>query len=92
MKATRREYVTREDILKMLTDQEINQISRAETVKSLADGDEYLDLEHLAQGVRRARGTDTPTGQLLPKKAVQSATWNRLLARLLPPGGAVARH
>ena len=47
-------YVTRDTILKLLSDDEVAKVSTAETASRLADGDEYLDLEHLDKGVRRA--------------------------------------
>ncbi len=45
MTDTRSEYITRESILKLLSDEEIARISTAETAKALAVGAEYVDLE-----------------------------------------------
>ncbi len=81
----RTEYVTRDSILKMLSDVENARMCMAETALGLSDGDEYLDLEHIARGVRRAGGTVSPMGAVLPRKAVNADTWNRILAQLAGP-------
>jgi hypothetical protein len=78
----RNEYVTRDGILKLLSDEEIASVSIAETAAQLYDGDEYLDLEHLDQGVRTAAGEDTPMGRVLPKKAVNETTWKKIISHL----------
>ena len=80
----RNEYVTRERILKLLSDGEAASVSNAETAVRLADGDEYLDLEQISQGVRRA-SAGTPPGNLLPKKSVHQNTWDKILAHLGEP-------
>ena len=84
----RAEYITREHVLKLLSDEENARVSMAETAASLADGDEYLDLEGLEQGVRRAHGTATPMGRVLPRKAVKEATWTKILSELQTRGAA----
>jgi hypothetical protein len=78
-------YVVRDAILKLLSDDEVARVSTAETAPRLANGDEYLDLEHLDQGVRRAGGTATPMGPVLPRNAVHPDTWSAILARLTAP-------
>ena len=78
-------YVTRDTILKLLSDEEVARVSTAETAPRLANGDEYLDLERLDQGVRRADGTAPPMGRVLPRKAVHADTWSRILAQLKAP-------
>ena len=78
-------YVTRDSILKLLSDDEVARVSTAETVARLPDGDEYLDLEHLDQGVRHAGGTGVPMGRVLPRKAVHADTWVKILAQLAAP-------
>ncbi len=87
----RTEYVTRDVILKLLSDDEVARVSSAETAARLSDGDEYLDLEHLDQGVRRAAGTAAPMGRVLPRKAVQEGTWTKILTQLKAPSIATAR-
>jgi hypothetical protein len=76
------EYVSRNNILKLLSDDEVARVSTAETVAHLSDGDEYLDLEQLDRGVQRAPGRVTPMGRVLPRKAVQEDTWRKILTRL----------
>ena len=78
-------YVTRDSILKVLSDDEVAKVSTAETAARLADGDEYLDLEQLDKGVRRAGGTATPMGRVLPRKAVHASTWSKILTQLAAP-------
>jgi hypothetical protein len=76
----RRQYLTRNGILNLLSDEEVAIVSRAETAAPLMDGDDYLDLNHLEHGVRRARGE--ATGRVLPQKAVPEATWTSLVDQL----------
>ena len=75
--AKRAEHVTRDAILKLLSDEEIAKVSTAE------EGAEYLDLEHLDQGVQRAQSSAKVTmGDVLPRSAVRDETWSKILARL----------
>ena len=80
--ATRNEYLTRDRILKLLSDQEVASVATAETAERLADGDEYLDLEQLQEGVQKAGSSATPMGRVLPKKAIHESTWAKLLKQL----------
>jgi hypothetical protein len=80
----RTEYVTRDSILKLLSDDEVAKVSTAET-RALLDGDEYLDLEQLDRGVQRAGGAVTPMGRVLPKNAVHANTWSKILTLLAAP-------
>lgn len=82
MTNTRSDYVTRESIMKLLSDEDIARVSTAETAVRLTNGDEYLDLEALDQGVRHADGTAAPMGRVLPRKAVHADTWNAILKHL----------
>ena len=79
------EYTTRDNTLKLLSDDEVARVSTAETAARLSDGDEYLDLEQLDHGVRRAQGTATPMGRVLPRKAVHVNTWSKILTQLTTP-------
>ena len=91
---TRTQYVTREKILMLLSDGEVARVSNMEAKAHLLDGEEYLDLEGLEQGVRSALGTTTaPMGRVLPRRAVHVGTWNKILEQLAvfhpaktPPG------
>jgi hypothetical protein len=75
--STRTELLTRETILKLLSDDEVSKVSTAEAAIHLADGEEYLDLERLEAGVLTAT-----MGTILPRKAVHAATWTRILQEL----------
>ena len=77
--------LTRHDILQLLSDAEVAAVSNAEKPGQLAEGDEYLDMEHTARGVRRAGATAAYIGNVLPRKAVQEATWTKILNRLQAP-------
>ena len=82
----RGKYLTRNDILKQLSDVEVTHVSTAETAAHLAEGDEYLDLEQLDHGVQIAcRAITSPMGHVLPKKAVPAATWQKLIALSTAP-------
>lgn len=83
--ANRTEYMTRHAVLKLLSDEEVARVSNVEGGLRLAEGDEYLDLEQLGQGVRRAEGTGTPMRRVLPRKAVNEETWRKILEELAPP-------
>lgn len=85
----RTEYLTRDSVLKLLSDEEVARVSTSETAARLADGDEYLDLEQLDKGVRRAFGT--PMGHVLPRKAVHQNTWSKILTQLAAAPAAPTR-
>ncbi|MGD0835557.1 MAG: hypothetical protein ABSB49_02810 [Polyangia bacterium] len=76
------ELVTRDSVLKLLSEEELAQVSTAESAPPLSDGEEYLDLEHLERGVRRAPEVVPPTALVLPRRSVQEKRWNRILAHL----------
>jgi hypothetical protein len=79
----RAEHVTREAVLKLLSDDEIARVSTAETAAGLTIGSEYLDLEHLDKGIHRASTTTkVAMGQILPRAAVHPETWAKVLAQL----------
>lgn len=81
--SSRAEHVTREAILARLSDEEIAKVSTAEAARELPAGSEYLDLEHLELGVRRASATvQISMGQILPRTAVHPETWTKILAQL----------
>jgi hypothetical protein len=84
MKADKRtEYITRDTILRLLSDNEVARVSTAETASRLAESDEYVDLEAPDEGVQRVRGNDgVPMGRVLPRKAVHEKTWQEIVALL----------
>ena len=75
-------YVTRDSIQKLLSHDELAKVSSAEDAKRLADGDEFIDLEHLDKGVQKAPVKSTPMGHVLPKKSVHADTWAKILKQL----------
>lgn len=76
------DYLTRERLLLLLSDDEVASVSSAETAQ-LANGDEFVDLERLGEGVQTAElSTITPGGRVLPRKAVQASTWSKILKEL----------
>jgi hypothetical protein len=87
---SRNDYLTRDSIMKLLSDAEVASVSTAETATGLADGDEYVDLKQLAQGVQRAKGHAESMGRVLPRKAVHENTWNKIITQLeaRPPAAA----
>jgi len=79
----RSQYLNRGGILKLLSDEEIARVSRADSAVRLQAGEEYLDLGDLEHGVRRALGAAMSMRHVLPRKAVDAETWSGILA-LLP--------
>lgn len=81
-------YVTRAEILELLSDSEVATVGTAETARRLAEGDEFLDLTALDRGVRKVDGDSisTPLGHVLPRKAVHADTWAKILAHLRAVG------
>jgi hypothetical protein len=73
------EYVIREEVMKLLSAEELSRVNTPETAADLREGQEYLDLEHTVQGVRRASWTSAPTGRVLPRDAVPASTWGKIL-------------
>ena len=81
--STRLELVTRETVLMLLTDAETAKVSTAEAATGLSDGAEYLDLEHIDQGIQRANTTTKLTmGHVVPRSAVSDFKWTKILAQL----------
>ena len=81
-KTAQAEFRARDRILEMLSDTEMAKVSSAETASSLDEGEEYLDLEHLEQGVKQADGSNSPMGHVLPRRAVREKTWSQILTQL----------
>jgi hypothetical protein len=75
-------YVTRESVLMLLSDDEVAAVATAETATRLPEGDEYLDMEQLGQGVQKSHNKKTPMGRMLPKKSIHQDTWNKILKQL----------
>lgn len=69
--------VTRDTILKLLTDEENAKVSTLEDNSEITG--EYIDLENLAEGVKSGGGG---TNNVLPKSAVSAETWKKIVAVL----------
>jgi hypothetical protein len=69
-------------VLALLSEDELASVNTGKMAMHLSDADEYLDLEQIELGVRRGPGPPRPICRLLPKKAVQEATWENILAWL----------
>ena len=81
--ANRASEVSRDAILKLLSDEETARVSTAEGASGLTEGAEYLDLEHLDRGVQRAKAATVVTmGHVLPRRAVREETWRKILTQL----------
>jgi hypothetical protein len=80
--AERAEYVTRDSILKMLSNDEVDRVTTSETKLRLESGEEYVDLAELELGVQRAKEARTAMGNVLPRSAVLEKTWTRIAAKL----------
>jgi hypothetical protein len=85
MKTNQAEYATRDAILKLLSDTELARVSNAETAAGLPAGEEYLDLEQLELGVRKAPVVPGGMGRVLSRNAVRKETWGKILKQLTMP-------
>jgi hypothetical protein len=84
----RKDYITREKVLKLLSDNEVGAVATAETAAHLTDGDEFIDLENFELGVQLAPQSRTPMGRVLPRKSVPSGTWGKIVAQLPAKAGS----
>jgi hypothetical protein len=66
----------------LLSDDEVASVSTAETTVHPLEGEEYVDLENLDQGVRRALNATPMMSHLLLKRSVHSDTWKKILEQL----------
>lgn len=81
-------YETREEIMKLLSDEEVTRVSATEAAAHLSDGDQYIDLENFDKGVLKAEGMNTPMGRVLSRNAVRKETWEAILAKLAAANAA----
>jgi len=78
------DLVTRDSILKLLTDDEVAKVSSAEAAAGLKNGVEYIDLAHLDRGVRTAGIMNQfNVGDVIPRDAVSDPTWQKIMAQLV---------
>ncbi len=75
------DYLTRDGIMRLLSDDEVSAVSTAQTAAHLDDGDEYVDLETLREGVHNGPTRPAVMGHVLPKKAVGDA-WLKIIVKL----------
>jgi hypothetical protein len=75
MSERQNDYRLRKDILDLLSDDEEARVSTAETAPHLEEGDEFIDLQELEEGVLVADGVKIHMGHVLPRKAVLADTW-----------------
>lgn len=79
----RTQLADRDTILKLLSDEENAKVSTAEAASGLTEGQEYLDLEQLDQGVQRAKASSKmDMGHIIPRSSVRDATWTKILSQL----------
>jgi hypothetical protein len=79
----RSELASREAVLKLLSDEETARVSMAETKTVLAEGSDYVDLEHLEKGVQCASAAvAVMMGGVIPRTTVSDQTWSKILAHL----------
>lgn len=76
----KKEAITREAILALLSDAEVAKVSRVEDAPRLIEGDEYVDLEHPGAGVHQVHVPSPRAAHALPRSAVSEATWARIVA------------
>lgn len=81
--STRDELSARNAIMMLLTDEENARVTTAEAGASLADGSEFLDLEHLERGIQRANSSSPlAMAHLIPRNAVGNDTWSKIVTHL----------
>lgn len=82
--------ITRDGILSLLSDAEIAKVSTVESAAALVIGDEYVDLVHLEQGIRRATMSPINMHNLVARKAVHEDTWGKIVALMKHSPAAAA--
>jgi hypothetical protein len=75
------ELVTRDNILSILSDEEVARVRMPAAPAVLADGEEFIDLTHIELGVQRA-GKSDPMEDVLPRKALHENTWRKIVTNL----------
>jgi hypothetical protein len=75
----KKEAITREAVMALLSDAEVAKVSRAEDEPRLVEGDEYVDLEDPGAGVRQVHAKSASPRTALPRMAVSDATWAKII-------------
>jgi|HubBroStandDraft_6_1064221.scaffolds.fasta_scaffold643932_2 hypothetical protein len=73
---------TRAAILELLSCEEVASLTAPHPAHWLNADEEFLDLEHVDRGIRRASAVAAPAGHLLPRTAVSDETWRQIVSRL----------
>ena len=79
MSHEKRENITRDTILALLSDAEVARVSRAEDEPRLVEGDEYVDLDDADSGVHQVHETSPKPRRALPRSAVADETWAKIV-------------
>lgn len=66
----------------MLSDEEIAMVGSAETTARPLDGEEYLDLAALNQGVQNQPATPIFSRRILLRRSIHKDIWNKVLKQL----------
>jgi hypothetical protein len=67
-------------VMNLLSDAEVAKVSSAEGAQQLAEGDHFLDLDHLELGVQRASVMTTGAmSHIIPQSAVSAQTWTKII-------------
>lgn len=83
MKDRNMQYINRDAILKILSDNEVTKVSKEEEPTELVDGDEYIDLDHLEKGVQQVHQyLKQNTENVIPRSAVSEETWSKIIKKL----------
>lgn len=70
---------TKEEILDLLSDNEVARVANVEANGALEEGTEFVDLDHVERGVQRADAmTRGQVHTIVSRDAVSDETWRRI--------------
>ena len=75
----RNELAVRQEVMKLLSTDELAEIDRTSGDPRLREGQQYLDLEQASEGVKWAAAASPPSGRVLRRDAVCAATWSEIV-------------
>jgi hypothetical protein len=79
----KKEYITRQEILDMLSDEEVTKVAIEEEPSHFFEGDEYIDLENLEKGVQKfSAALKKNSNNILAHGAVSDETWGKIIEKL----------
>jgi hypothetical protein len=78
----REDYELRDQILKMLSDTELSNVSTEEAETALTVGQEFIDLKNIKGGVHRCGADQVVMGRVLSRKSVHNDTWEKILTAM----------